>query len=113
MSKDLIIKELNDLSFRLSQSGIEMTRKEASEEVARIANEIKDVNSFPNDFDLAVIRFIDRYYDNLAKMTRLEIDIRLMPMNGYNRDSIFADINAIQDDLRKAIKELADSYDSN
>lgn len=109
MTKELIVKELNDLSFRLLQSGIEMSRKDVSDEVLRISKEIKDINSFPDKFDLALINFIDRYYENLNKMTRIEINIQLMPKNGYNPDCILNDIEAIQYDLREAIKKLGDN----
>lgn len=106
MNKELIIKELNDLSFRLLQPGIEMTRQDVSKEVSRISKEVETVNSFPDKFDLAFLEFINRYYENLDKMTRTSVNIYLMPNNGYNKDCAVTDIEAIQSDLRKAIIEL-------
>ena len=55
MNKELIIKELNDLSFRLSQSSIEMSRQDASKEVLRISKEVEAVNNFPSKFDVAFL----------------------------------------------------------
>ena len=108
MNKELIIKELNDLSFRLSQSSIEMSRQDASKEVLRISKEVEAVNNFPSKFDVAFLEFIDRYYKNLDKMTRTSVNIYLMPNNGYNKDCAVNDIEAIQSDLRQAIVALGD-----
>lgn len=101
MNKELIIKELNDLSFRLLHGEIEMSRKDASKEV-------ETINNFPSKFDVAFLEFIDSYYENLSKMTSTTINIALMPNNGYNKDCAIKDIETIQSDLRKAIVALGD-----
>lgn len=108
MNKELIIKELNDLSFRLSQCSIEMSRQDASKEVLRISKEVEAVNNFPSKFDVAFLEFIDKYYENLTKMTRMSVNITLMPNNGYSTDCAINDIEAIQSDLRQAIVALGD-----
>lgn len=108
MNKELIIKELNDLSFRLLQGNIEMSRKDASKEVSRISKEVEIANNFPSKFDVAFLEFIDSYYENLTKMSRITVNIALMPNNGYNLDCAINDIEAIQSDLRKAMIKLGD-----
>lgn len=108
MNKELIIKELNDLSFKLLQPSIEMSRADASKEVPRISKEVEVVNNFPSKFDVAFLEFIDRYYENLTKMTTTAVNITLAPNNGYSRDCAVKDIEAIQSDLRKAIVALGD-----
>lgn len=108
MNKELIIKELNDLSFRLLHGEIEMSRKDASKEVSRISKEVETINNFPSKFDVAFLEFIDSYYENLTKMTSTTINIALTPNNGYSKDCAIKDIEAIQSDLRKAIVALGD-----
>lgn len=108
MNKELIIKELNDLSFKLLQPSIEMSRADVSKEVSRISNEVEVANIFPGKFDVAFLEFINRYYENLSKMTTIEVNISLMPNNGYSTDCARKDIEAIQSDLRKAMVALGD-----